>query len=89
VKHDAVERLHESAAHYKLHIKNCRKCPSDVGHRTSREWDAKSIQPPGCRHVSLIQIANGAYLDTNNNILTLPDGTKIDTVTGLKLSATT
>jgi len=35
-----------------------------------------------------MQLANGAYLDTKNNILTLPDGTRIDTVTGLKLSTT-
>ena len=28
-------------------------------------------------------MANGAYLDTKNNILTMSDGTKIDTVTGL------
>ena len=37
---------------------------------------------------SIMQLANGAYLDTKNNILTLPDGTKIDTVTGLKISVT-
>ena len=35
-----------------------------------------------------MQLANGAYLDTKNNILTLPDGTQIDTVTGLKVSTT-
>ena len=29
-------------------------------------------------------MANGAYLDTKNNILTMADGTKIDTVTGLQ-----
>jgi hypothetical protein len=34
----------------------------------------------------MIQMANGAYLDTKDNILTLSDGTQIDTVTGLKLS---
>ena len=34
----------------------------------------------------MIQMANGAYLDTKNNILTLADGTQVDTVTGLKLS---
>jgi len=86
--HDAVERLGESAPHNKLHIKNCRKCPSDVGHRTSIEWDPKSIQPTGCRHVFTYSDRERAYLDTNNNILTLPDGTKIDTVAGLKLSVT-
>ncbi len=31
-------------------------------------------------------MANGAYLDTKNNILTMPDGTKIDTVTGLTIT---
>ena len=31
-------------------------------------------------------MANGAYLDTKNNILTMSDGTKIDTVTGLKIT---
>jgi len=31
-------------------------------------------------------MANGAYLDTKNNILTMADGTKIDTVTGLKIT---
>ena len=29
-------------------------------------------------------MANGAYLDTKNNILTMSDGTKIDTITGLR-----
>ena len=29
----------------------------------------------------------GYYLDTKNNILTMSDGTKIDTVTGLKITA--
>jgi hypothetical protein len=33
-------------------------------------------------------MANGSYLDTFNNILTLADGTKIDTVTGLIVSTT-
>jgi len=33
-------------------------------------------------------VANGAYLDTQNNIMTMPDGTQIDTVTGLKISVT-
>jgi hypothetical protein len=33
-------------------------------------------------------MANGAYLDTKNNILTMRDGTRIDTVTGIKLSVT-
>jgi len=37
---------------------------------------------------SIIQMANGAYLDTKNNILTMSDGSKIDTVTGLKISVT-
>jgi hypothetical protein len=31
-------------------------------------------------------MANGAYLDTKNNILTMADGTKIDTVTGLAIT---
>jgi len=33
-------------------------------------------------------MANGAYLDTKNNILTEPDGTAIDINTGLKISVT-
>jgi hypothetical protein len=33
-------------------------------------------------------MANGAYLDTKNNIMTMPDGSEIDTVTGLKISVT-
>jgi len=33
-------------------------------------------------------MANGAYLDTKNNILTMPDGSQIDTITGLKISIT-
>ena len=37
---------------------------------------------------SIIQMGNGAYLNTKTNILTMPDGTQIDTVTGLKVSAT-
>jgi hypothetical protein len=32
-----------------------------------------------------MQLANGVYLDTESNILTMPDGTAIDTVTGLKI----
>ena len=35
----------------------------------------------------IISMANGAYLDTKNNILTMSDGTKIDTVSGLKITA--
>ncbi len=35
---------------------------------------------------TIISMANGAYLDTKNNILTMSDGTKIDTVTGLKIT---
>ena len=31
-------------------------------------------------------MANGAYLDTKNNILTMADGTKIDTITGLTIT---
>jgi hypothetical protein len=31
-------------------------------------------------------MANGAYLDTKNNILHLADGTKIDTVTHLTIT---
>jgi hypothetical protein len=42
---------------------------------------AKVIDPD-----SVIQMANGAWLDTKNNILTTADGTQYDTVTGLKLS---
>ena len=30
---------------------------------------------------------DGSYLDTENNILTMSDGTKIDTVSGLKITA--
>jgi hypothetical protein len=37
---------------------------------------------------SLIQMANGAYLDTQNNILHESDGTEIDATTGLKISTT-
>ena len=33
-------------------------------------------------------MANGAYLNTQTNILTMGDGTQIDTVTGLKVSTT-
>jgi hypothetical protein len=33
-------------------------------------------------------MANGAYLDTKNNILTMPDGSKIDTVTDLTVAVT-
>jgi hypothetical protein len=44
---------------------------------------AKYVDP-----ASIIQLANGAYLNTKSNILTLPDGTQIDTVTGLKISVT-
>jgi hypothetical protein len=32
-------------------------------------------------------MANGAYLDTKNNILTMVDGTKINTITGLIITA--
>jgi len=35
---------------------------------------------------AIINMANGAYLDTKNNILTLADGTRIDAVTGLKIT---
>jgi hypothetical protein len=31
-------------------------------------------------------MANGAYLDTKNNILTLNDGTKIDIITGIVIT---
>ena len=44
---------------------------------------AKYVDP-----ASIIQMANGAYLNTKTNILTMADGTQIDTVTGLKVSAT-
>jgi hypothetical protein len=33
-------------------------------------------------------MANGAYLNTKTKILTMSDGTQIDTVTGLKVPAT-
>jgi hypothetical protein len=33
-------------------------------------------------------MANGSYLDTKNNILTMADGTRIDSVTGIKLTTT-
>jgi hypothetical protein len=33
-------------------------------------------------------MANGAYLDTQNNILHESDGTEIDATTGLKISTT-
>jgi len=36
---------------------------------------------------TIVSMANGAYLDTKNNILTMADGTKIDTVTGLQITA--
>jgi len=35
---------------------------------------------------SIIQVGNGAYLNTKTNILTMPDGTQIDTVTGLTVT---
>jgi hypothetical protein len=44
---------------------------------------AKYVDP-----ASIIQMANGAYLDTKNNILTQSDGTQIDIYTGLKISVT-
>lgn len=33
-------------------------------------------------------MANGAYLDTQNNILPESEGTEIDATTGLKISTT-
>jgi hypothetical protein len=36
---------------------------------------------------SIVNLANGAYLDTKNNIMTMSDGTRIDTVTGLVITA--
>ena len=42
---------------------------------------AKYVDPS-----TIIQMANGAYLDTTKNILTMSDGTQIDMVTGLKVS---
>jgi hypothetical protein len=33
-------------------------------------------------------MGNGAYLNTKTNILTMSDGSQIDTVTGLKVSTT-
>ena len=44
---------------------------------------AKYVDP-----ASIIQMGNGAYLNTKTNILTMSDGTQIDTVTGLKVSPT-
>ena len=35
---------------------------------------------------SIINLANGAYIDTKKNIMTLSNGTKIDTVTGLQIT---
>ena len=35
---------------------------------------------------SIISMANGAYLDTQNNILHMSDGTQVDTITGLKIT---
>ena len=35
---------------------------------------------------TIISMANGAYLDTKNNILTMSDGTQMDTITGLKIT---
>ena len=32
-------------------------------------------------------MANGAYLDTQNNILHMSDGTKVDTISGVKITA--
>ena len=37
---------------------------------------------------SLIQLANGAYLDTKNNILHESNGAQIDATTGLAVSTT-
>jgi hypothetical protein len=34
---------------------------------------------------SIMQLANGGSLNTKTNIMTMPDGTQIDTVTGLKV----
>jgi hypothetical protein len=36
---------------------------------------------------SIVTMANGAYLDTQNNILHMSDGTQVDTITGLKITA--
>jgi hypothetical protein len=44
---------------------------------------AKYVDPS-----SVIQMANGSYLDTKNNILTMADGTRMDSVTGIILSTT-
>jgi hypothetical protein len=35
---------------------------------------------------SIVSMANGAYLDTKNNILHMSDGTQVDTITGLKIT---
>jgi hypothetical protein len=37
---------------------------------------------------SLPRKPNGAYLNTKTNILTMGDGTQIDTVTGLRVAKT-
>ena len=55
---------------------------------TSRCSGASTVTLKVIDTSSIMQLANGAYLDTKNNILTLPDGTQIDTVTGLKVSTT-
>ena len=44
---------------------------------------AKYVDP-----ASIIQMGDGAFLNTKTNVLTLADGTQIDTVTGLKVTAT-
>ena len=36
-----------------------------------------------------MQLGNGAYLNTKTNIMTMADGTQIDTITGLTVSSTT
>ena len=45
--------------------------------------DTQSTVQPANTLDPFIYFANGSSLDTNNNILTMPDGSQIDTTTGL------
>ena len=71
-----------------------RTCSFGSSRNAPRNW-AVTVAAPGFStprndmhmcSASIIQMANGAYLDTKNNILTMSDGTQIDTVTGIKIS---
>ena len=53
---------------------------------TSRCSGASTVTLKVIDTSSIMQLANGAYLDTKNNILTSADGSKIDTVTGLTIT---